>query len=1424
MHPGEIRQVGPYPVSRFIAEGGMAWVFEVVDTRFDARRALKLLKPEAARGEQFRRFQAEARLLAQIDHPNLVTLYDFGKDEETECFYYTMTLVDGPTLSEVGVLSATEAGPIFLQVLSALVSLHRGGIVHRDIKPGNVLINSDGRAMLGDLGVARFDDQDNDITQTGDAIGTVLYMSPEQARGQAVGPASDVFAMGLSLYRVLCGKSVYEDVEEIDQSSGVEVLLYLGAMIHRRGEFHLSFPPEVPGPIRKVITKACRMNVEDRYPDAESMREALQAAIARIEGRASGASSSLSVRTIAIAVAVIAAVVAGGLFATRSLERSGVADDVAELTHLESVAADLLKHAGSLQPPLPPELLIQARDELDLANSFFTRAKLDAQKRDFEAAIATLRLARAGFDRACEGIGEAHFAPQAEAASRNLTNRVEVLRAVRAGEVRPDRWQTLEELVSEVTQPVAADSTCTVAQALLDKTERAEEATELALNLEQVMQAEWPKLAEAARTDAKQARGLSRMARVAAPEYTRVLDRGQDAFRGAERLAAEGSFLEAHQAFLRAEEAYREAERIAPAALARAKATMIEPELAQARTTGSAGGEGLDVVTRILAEAEDFYLEASWEKAAKSYNQAISLFENVSRNAERLRQVAPIAQAAEAIRSEAVRMGAERTRSNTLAEADALLEAATTALEEGQHARAKSQFELASQAYTEVRDAAAKAYGDATAAADAARKLAADLPRGCELFSPSARVICTRGTESFALGEAGLQGGDVASALGHFVAATDSFERARGTEKTYRSERDRARAASRIVHASDDVRARVVAEGGNESASGPIATGDRHRLSGLGDFEKGRYEQAGTHFESARQAYSSALAAARAALEEARIARREAESSANALTSRTGCEDLQGGALDECRRARTDFEQGDIAMSEARPGEARARFEAAQAGFARAASARARQLQDLERSEVVAQAAASTRGVRSDAVAAGAEASARPQLAQADELAAAAKRFADAMEHDAALTRYGEASAAYAAARDAATTSLAAATAEGEAVRDQARALEKRGGCDALGDSAEAACTSALVVLSGADAALAAQNAAEASAGYRDASAGLAHTIELQQQYLAALPRPPVVTARQPESNAVDAFRNQQVNLAVSASDPNGDPLTFRWSANGAPVGSSDPKLTLRPSDSTRVVVQISDGHGGSQTESWDISVRNRRPKLSLSPANKRSLEVGQRLTFRAKASDPDGDSVDTEFSLDGTPIGDGETFEFRAEKPGTYVVSARATDAGGASVNLERTVTVRPVQVAAVSPPKPTPRPASRPPTPDTKAPTAAKPPAVDPVVQARKAAFATLVEYEAAYEAQDIDRLSKVWLMNTRQHNAMRTFFSAMDDVALTIERKDVTVSSDKVTIDFDQQVRARGLNPTTAALTATLVRRGSDKWAISSIGPRQ
>ncbi|HKC52673.1 MAG TPA: serine/threonine-protein kinase, partial [Myxococcota bacterium] len=238
LHPESLERIGRFKVRRYIAGGGMAWVFEVEDPGlFDARRALKLLKPGETDAETLRRFRREAELLSRLAHPNLVHIYEFGEDPGTGCQYYTMDFIEGRTLAQIHPdwLESTPDGGTpadarsleqicryFAEVLSALARLHATGIVHRDIKPQNVFVDAHGRAVLGDLGVAKLSSSAGE-TQKGVVPGTPLYMAPEQSLRFEVSTRTDLFSLGLALYRVLTGRTVYDAALGADSTNSMAV-------------------------------------------------------------------------------------------------------------------------------------------------------------------------------------------------------------------------------------------------------------------------------------------------------------------------------------------------------------------------------------------------------------------------------------------------------------------------------------------------------------------------------------------------------------------------------------------------------------------------------------------------------------------------------------------------------------------------------------------------------------------------------------------------------------------------------------------------------------------------------------------------------------------------------------------------------------------------------------------------------------------------------------------------------------------------------------------------------------------------------------------------------------------------------------------------------------------------------------------------
>jgi pimeloyl-ACP methyl ester carboxylesterase len=201
-----------YRVIEKIGEGGMGVVYRAHDTELDRDVALKfMVHAHRFNSEHGNRFRREARALAALNHPNILTIHDIGDADGTP--FLVLEWVGGGALSDTSVqlpLSTREFLRVALPVAEALAAAHDQGMVHRDVKPANVLVSVEGRIKLADFGLAKFRDLDRDVTRTGGAVGTVAYMSPEQASGGEVGPASDIFSFGVLAYELLTGQRPFK--------------------------------------------------------------------------------------------------------------------------------------------------------------------------------------------------------------------------------------------------------------------------------------------------------------------------------------------------------------------------------------------------------------------------------------------------------------------------------------------------------------------------------------------------------------------------------------------------------------------------------------------------------------------------------------------------------------------------------------------------------------------------------------------------------------------------------------------------------------------------------------------------------------------------------------------------------------------------------------------------------------------------------------------------------------------------------------------------------------------------------------------------------------------------------------------------------------------------------------------------------------
>ncbi|HEU4426474.1 MAG TPA: protein kinase [Pilimelia sp.] len=272
-----------YRLESPIATGGMGDVWRATDTVLSRVVAVKVLRSSLSSDPGFgQRFRAEAQMMAALRHPGVADVYDYGEVGEGngDLAYLVMAYVDGEPLSsriaETGPLPSAETMSIIAQAAHALHAAHGAGIVHRDVKPGNLLIKPDGAVVLVDFGVARSASFAS-VTGTGEVIGTALYMAPEQVSKQAISPATDIYALGAVAYHCLTGSPPFTG------GSPVEVAL------RHLDDDPPPLPDHIPADVRALVATAMAKDAGDRYPTAAAMADAAEAA-----GRGTGTTVALA--------------------------------------------------------------------------------------------------------------------------------------------------------------------------------------------------------------------------------------------------------------------------------------------------------------------------------------------------------------------------------------------------------------------------------------------------------------------------------------------------------------------------------------------------------------------------------------------------------------------------------------------------------------------------------------------------------------------------------------------------------------------------------------------------------------------------------------------------------------------------------------------------------------------------------------------------------------------------------------------------------------------------------------------------------------------------------------------------------------------------------------------------------------------------
>jgi serine/threonine-protein kinase len=256
---------GRYRLDEPLGRGGMATVYLAHDEELRRPVAVKLLAESLAGDTVFReRFLREARLAARLSHPNVVSVYDAGEAEDGRP-YIVMEYVPGRTLEGLGPLPAGEAVALALQACRGLAHAHEQGLVHRDVKPQNLLLRDDGTLKVADFGIARAAEA-TALTQVGTVLGTAAYLSPEQALGETVTPATDVYALGAVLYELLTGRPPYE----LESLADLAAKQQEGAIVPVA-----ELAPEVPRRVEDTVMRALARNPAYRPASAEALAHEL---------------------------------------------------------------------------------------------------------------------------------------------------------------------------------------------------------------------------------------------------------------------------------------------------------------------------------------------------------------------------------------------------------------------------------------------------------------------------------------------------------------------------------------------------------------------------------------------------------------------------------------------------------------------------------------------------------------------------------------------------------------------------------------------------------------------------------------------------------------------------------------------------------------------------------------------------------------------------------------------------------------------------------------------------------------------------------------------------------------------------------------------------------------------------------------------
>ena len=257
-----------YEITQLLGEGGMSFVYKAIDKQLQRTVAIKTLKPVYVEQEKFvERFKREAQTAANLNHPNIVQIFDWGFGDEP---FFVMEYIEGSTLTSIiskkRTLSISDILFIGAQVSSGLQAAHSQGLVHRDIKPGNIMITPQGKVKVTDFGIVSLQNEESDITKTGSILGTASYISPEQAQGKPVSKESDLYSLGTVLYELITGRPPFEGETPIATAT---------KHITDKPEKLSIYRQNIPKGVENAILKLLHKYPKDRFKNAEDLRALL---------------------------------------------------------------------------------------------------------------------------------------------------------------------------------------------------------------------------------------------------------------------------------------------------------------------------------------------------------------------------------------------------------------------------------------------------------------------------------------------------------------------------------------------------------------------------------------------------------------------------------------------------------------------------------------------------------------------------------------------------------------------------------------------------------------------------------------------------------------------------------------------------------------------------------------------------------------------------------------------------------------------------------------------------------------------------------------------------------------------------------------------------------------------------------------------